>query len=110
HPHTPVEALSLAQQQLVEIARALADEARVMILDEPTATLTDQDIERLFGILAQLCSQGIGIIYISHRLDEVFRIADRITVLRDGRVVSTTRRGELSRAAIIEQMVGRALS
>ena len=110
HPHTPVDALSIAQQQLVEIARALADEARVVILDEPTATLAVRDIERLFAILARLCSQGIAIVYVSHRLDEVFRLADRITVLRDGRVVSTTRRGELTKAAVIEQMVGRALS
>ena len=109
-PSMPAEHLSVAHQQLVEIARALTGGARVVILDEPTASLADREIDRLFTILARLCSQNIGIVYISHRLDEVFRLADRVTVLRDGRVVSTTRRGELTRSELITQMVGRDLS
>jgi ribose transport system ATP-binding protein len=109
-PETEVGSLSVAQQQLVEIARALADVARVVILDEPTASLAERDIDRLLAILAALCARGIAVIYISHRLDEVLRMADRITVLRDGRVVSTTGRGELTKGALISRMVGRELA
>jgi ribose transport system ATP-binding protein len=109
-PDTPVEALSVAHQQLVEIARALAGEARILILDEPTASLADRDIERLFTILDRLRARGLGIVYISHRLDEIFRLADRITVLRDGSVVARRNRGELSKGDLIRQMVGRDLS
>jgi len=109
-PDLPVDALSVAHQQLVEIARALADDARVLILDEPTASLAERDVERLLAILPRLCAQDIAIIYISHRLDEIFRLGDRVTVLRDGRVVSTTGRGELTKEALIRQMVGRDLS
>ncbi|HJR61836.1 MAG TPA: sugar ABC transporter ATP-binding protein [Vicinamibacterales bacterium] len=107
---TLVQDLSVAQQQLVEIARALADDARVLILDEPTASLADPEIDRLFAVLQRLCGQGLGVIYISHRLEEIFRIADRVTVLRDGRVVSTSPRQEVTRAELITRMVGRDLS
>jgi ABC-type sugar transport system ATPase subunit len=107
---TLVQDLSVAQQQLVEIARALADDARVLILDEPTACLAGREIDRLFAVLQGLCRQGLGIIYISHRLEEIFRIADRITVLRDGRVVSSSPSREVSRAELITRMVGRDLS
>jgi ABC-type sugar transport system ATPase subunit len=105
-----VHDLSVAHQQLVEIARALADDARVLILDEPTATLPDPDIERLFGVLRRLRQQGLGIVYISHRLEEVFAIADRITVLRDGQKVGTWRAGGIDRADLIRHMVGRTLT
>jgi len=107
---TLVQDLSVAQQQLVEIARALADDARVLILDEPTASLAGPEIDRLFEVLQRLSGQGLGIIYISHRLEEIFRIATRITVLRDGRVVSTSRRQDVTRAELITRMVGRDLS
>ena len=110
HPEVPVRALSVAHQQLVEIARALADDASVLILDEPTAPLAGPEIDRLFEILLRLRARGLGIIYISHRLDEIFRIADRITVLRDGRVVGTSNRDEINRTELIRRMVGRDLS
>ncbi len=109
-PGTLVQDLSVAHQQLVEIARALVDEARVLILDEPTASLAAPEVERLFAVLRRLAAQGLGIVYISHRLDEIFRIADRITVLRDGKVVATSGREALSQEVLIRQMVGRDLS
>ena len=83
----PVGRLSVAEQQIVEIARALGSGCRVLVLDEPTSSLTATDTERLFGVIAGLRASGLGIVYISHFLEEVKRIADRITVLRDGRVV-----------------------
>ena len=109
-PSTLVQDLSVAQQQLVEIARALVDEARVLILDEPTASLADREVDRLFAVLRRLATQGLGIVYISHRLDEIFRIADRVTVLRDGRIVATSRKETVTREELIRQMVGRDLS
>jgi ABC-type sugar transport system ATPase subunit len=105
-----VQDLSVAQQQLLEIARSLADDARVLILDEPTAALPDPEIDRLFGVLRQLRAKGLGIVYISHRLEEIFAIADRVTVLRDGRKVGTWRAGDITRAELIHHMVGRELS
>jgi ribose transport system ATP-binding protein len=109
-PGTLVRDLSVAQQQLVEIARALADAARVLILDEPTASLADPEIDALFAILKRLSAQGLGIVYISHRLEEIFRIADRLTVLRDGRIVFSSARQDVTRAELITRMVGRDLS
>jgi ribose transport system ATP-binding protein len=105
-----VQELSVAQQQLVEIARALVDAARVLILDEPTAALADPEIDRLFTVLQRLSAQGLGIVYISHRLDEILRLANRVSVLRDGRNVGTWPRKEVTRADLIRHMVGRALS
>src|SRR6267142_7147029 len=89
NPLTPVRNLGIGQQQLVEIAKALSQDARIVVLDEPTAALTDAEVETLFGILHKLRSRGVAMIYISHKLDEVFRISNRITVLRDGRTVGT---------------------
>src|SRR5438552_2295388 len=86
-PRTPLVNLGIGQQQLVEIAKALSQDARILVLDEPTAALTDAEVEILFGILNRLRSRGVAMIYISHKLDEVFRISERITVLRDGRTV-----------------------
>lgn len=106
---TRVDRLTVAQQQLLEIARALLVEARIIVMDEPTAALTPREVERLFVILRELVSRQIGIIFISHRLDEVFAIADRITVLRDGETVVTAPASELSRRRLIEYMVGRPL-
>ncbi len=105
-----VSELSVARQQLVEIARALSVKARVLVLDEPTASLSEAETDRLFIILNQLREQGVGIIYISHRLEEIQRLADRITVLRDGRSVGTQWAAELSQAQLIRWMVGRELA
>jgi len=106
-PHTPIRNLGIGQQQLVEIAKALSHDARILVLDEPTAALTDAEVEILFGILNKLRVRGVGMIYISHKLEEVFRISDRITVLRDGRTVGTDLTSELNEAKVIARMVGR---
>jgi ABC-type sugar transport system ATPase subunit len=106
-PRTPVDHLGIGQQQLVEIAKALSHEARILVLDEPTAALTETEVETLFGILNQLKSRGVGMIYISHKLNEVFRMSDRITVLRDGRTVGSDRTSELDEPRVIARMVGR---
>ncbi len=108
-PDALVRDLNIAQQQLVEIARALATDARILVMDEPTAALAPQEVEKLFVLLHELAAHGIGIIFISHRLDEVFTVADRITVMRDGQTVATARVAELSRNRLIELMVGRPL-
>jgi ABC-type sugar transport system ATPase subunit len=102
--------LTMPQQQLVEIAKALAAEARILILDEPTASLSDSEIDHLFTVIDRLKSQGVGLVYISHRLDELPRIADRVTALRDGRLVGTAPLTEVSRADLVRMMVGRELS
>ncbi len=109
-PDTPVHALSMPEQQLVEIAKALGSSASVLILDEPTATLTDREVDRLFRLIRELRGQGKGIVYVSHRLDELFAIADRATVLRDGRVVGTRSLASLDRPALIQMMVGREVA
>ena len=103
----PIRNLGIGQQQLVEIAKALSQEARILVLDEPTAALTGAEVETLFVILNKLRARGVAMIYISHKLEEVFRISDRITVLRDGRTVGTNRTIELSEAQVIARMVGR---
>jgi rhamnose transport system ATP-binding protein len=102
--------LSMPEQQMVEIARALGANARVLILDEPTASLTDREVEALFAVLRDLRATGVGIVYISHRLDELFAIGDRVTVLCDGRHVDTRRMEELDERELIRLMVGRELS
>ncbi|HKR01071.1 MAG TPA: ATP-binding cassette domain-containing protein [Pyrinomonadaceae bacterium] len=106
-PRVPVGHLGIGQQQLVEIAKALSQEARILVLDEPTAALTDTEVETLFGILNKLRSRQVGMVYISHKLDEVFRMSDRITVLRDGRTVGTEATSRLDEARVIARMVGR---
>jgi ribose transport system ATP-binding protein/rhamnose transport system ATP-binding protein len=103
----PVAALSIGERQLVEIARMLTRDARVLILDEPTATLTDVEIERIFAALRAVKREGRSILYITHRLAEVYAICDRVTVLRNGELVATSELSGLSRAALIEQMLGR---
>jgi rhamnose transport system ATP-binding protein len=109
-PDREVGQLSMPEQQLVEIARALGTEARVLIMDEPTASLSDKEVDRLFRVIAELRSHGVGIVYVSHRLEELPRIADRVTALRDGRLIGTQPIGEVSRADLIRMMVGRELS
>lgn len=101
--------MTVAQQQVVEIAKALSQDAMILVMDEPSATLTPQEVERLLKIVRELRTQGLGIIYISHRLEEVYEISDRIMVLRDGGHVATRPTGELGREALIELMVGRKL-
>ena len=108
--HAYVSDLSTAQQQMVEVAKALSHQSRVLIMDEPTASLTDREIQQLFGTIQELKSQGIGIVYISHRLQEVRQIGDRVTVLRDGKHVGTRRLGEVSNADLVTMMVGREIS
>lgn len=109
-PDVPCRELSVAGQQIVEIAKALAQQARILIMDEPTAALTAQETDHLFGLIRELKTQGIGIIYISHRLDEVFALADRILVLRDGRRIGERLPATTSRTELIELMVGRKLT
>lgn len=109
-PSAEAGELTMPQQQLMEIARALGCHAKVLILDEPTACLSEKDTEVLFGVLRDLRSQGVGIIYISHRLDELAVIADRVTVLRDGAVITTRSMSEVGRQELIHFMVGRELS
>jgi D-xylose transport system ATP-binding protein len=109
-PETPVSSLGIAQQQLVEIAKALSHRAQILVLDEPTSALTGAEAETLFGILRDLAAQGAGIIYISHRLAEVFRLSDRTTVLRDGMNVHTDETNQLDQSAVIRMMVGREMS
>src|SRR5712671_5996170 len=106
-PLTPVRNLGIGQQQLVEIAKALSQDARILVLDEPTAALTDAEVETLFEILNNLRARGVAMIYISHKLDEVFRLSDRISVLRDGRTVGTNAARELDEGRVIAMMVGR---
>jgi D-xylose transport system ATP-binding protein len=108
-PLTPVRNLGIGQQQLVEIAKALSQNARIVVLDEPTAALTDTEVETLFGILNDLRARDVAMIYISHKLDEVFRISDRITVLRDGKTIDTTDTSETDEPKVISKMVGRAV-
>ena len=105
-----VGALSVGNRQRVEIAKALSHNARILIMDEPTAALTEHDVERLFGIVRLLRSRGVGVVYISHRLEEVFLLADRVTVLRDGEFVATKPVGETEpRRARSQMMVGRRI-
>ena len=108
-PRTLVGRLSIGQQQLVEIARALSLRSRLLILDEPTSSLTESETDRLFGVLKELKAEGIGILYISHRLKEVELIADRVTVLRDGKNAGELQRGGINHQAIVQLMVGREL-
>jgi ABC-type sugar transport system ATPase subunit len=107
-PDTRVDRLSFAERQLVAIAKALRKRCRLLILDEPTAALETREIERLFAVQARMKSQGTAIIYVSHRLDEIVALADRCTVLRDGRVAMTSRRGAFAVGDLVQAMTGRA--
>jgi ribose transport system ATP-binding protein len=108
-PGRPVAELSIGQQQLVEIARALAQSARIIIMDEPTSSLSQKETETLFGVIAELKRAGVTVLYISHRLAEVQTVADRVTVLRDGRNAGELSREHINHAAIVRLMVGRDL-
>jgi ABC-type sugar transport system ATPase subunit len=109
-PDRPVQRLSTSQQQLVEIAKALNEHARILILDEPTASLSRFETDRLFELLRRLRAEGLGIVFVTHRLDEVFAMSDRVTVLKDGRTVGTLRTSATSSDEIVERMVGRHLA
>jgi rhamnose transport system ATP-binding protein len=109
-PDADAADLSMPQQQLVEIARALGSDAKVLILDEPTASLSEEDAQNLFRVIRELRARGVGMIYISHRLEELPAIADRVTVLRDGRTIDTRPMAEVTREQLIAMMVGRELS
>jgi len=106
---TSCRTLTVAQQQKVEIAKALSVDARIIVMDEPTAALSTEEVDHLFAIIQELQANGIGIIYISHRLDEIFELADRVMVLRDGEHVGTEEIGAVSRERLIEMMVGRPI-
>ncbi|MDR1613453.1 MAG: sugar ABC transporter ATP-binding protein [Planctomycetota bacterium] len=108
-PRTPVEFLGVAQMQMVEIAKALSGECKVLIFDEPTATLSPKDSGRLFEIIRQLKSEGIAIIYISHHLNEIYEIADRLTVLRNGEVIGVRDVADAGIPEIVKMMVGRSM-
>src|SRR3954468_25052757 len=108
-PSRIVGSLSVGNRQRVEILRALSQDARLLIMDEPTAALTEYDVVRLFDIVRRLKSRGVGIIYISHRMDEIFQLADRVTVLRDGLQVGSRRVAETSSAQLVQMMVGRRI-
>src|SRR5580704_721884 len=109
-PRTVVGGLTVARQQMVEIAKALSFNSRVLIMDEPTAALNDAEISELFKMIRELKARGVGIIYISHKIDELKQISDRVTVLRDGEYVGTVPTATTSIDAIISMMVGRKLS
>ncbi len=104
---TPAGRLSPADQQLVEIARAISEDSKILVMDEPTTSLSPPEIDRLFKVVEDLKSKGLGIVFVSHWLEEVFRIADRVTVLRDGRLVGTKPIGDLDHDKVIRMMVGR---
>ena len=106
---TPVGQLSVAQQQMVEIAKALSRSVRILAMDEPTAPLTERETQALFRVIRSLKERGVGIIYISHRLEEIFEVGDRVTVLRDGTLVHTCGIREIDRRGLIRKMVGREL-
>ena len=109
-PETPVGRLSLGERQLVEIARAMSAKARIIVMDEPTTSLSSRETEKLFDVIASLKDHDLAILYISHRMDEIYRLSDRCSVLRDGAYVGTLERGELEAAKLVSMMVGRDLS
>ena len=109
-PALPVERLSPAGQQMVEIARAISNNCRIMIMDEPTAPLAASEVDTLFHIIAKLKAQGVTVIYISHRMEEVFQITERISVLRDGNYVTTINTKDTNRAELVKLMLCRELN
>jgi rhamnose transport system ATP-binding protein len=109
-PARTVDTLSLPEQQIVEIAKAIGVNARIVVMDEPTASLTSREVERLFQVIGRLREAQVGVIYISHRLEEIFGVADRITVLRDGLTVETRAASAVERGELIRLMVGREIS
>lgn len=109
-PETRMKHLSVAEMQMVEIAKALSNDARILIMDEPTSALSDRETEKLFGIIGELKARGVSIIYTSHKMDEIFRIADSVTVFRDGKFIDSRTAENFDQASLISMMVGRKLS
>ncbi len=109
-PRAVIGDLPIAQQQIVEIAKALSRQARLIVMDEPTSTLTERETERLFQLIRSLRNQGISVIYISHRLEEIYEIADRVTVLRDGHFIGTYPVSQVTQAELVHLMVGRDIN
>ena len=109
-PDAPVQTLRLAQQQMVEVARALADDARILIMDEPTSALSEREVAQLFAAIVRLTAAGVAVVYISHRMEEVFRISQRVTVLRDGCHVATRRIDEVKVPQLVRMMANRDVS
>ena len=106
----PVHSLRLAQQQMVEVARALSDDARLLVMDEPTSALSQREVGELFATITRLTSSGVAVVYISHRMDEVFRIGHRVTVLRDGRHVATRNIADVTAAELVRLMANREVA
>jgi ribose transport system ATP-binding protein len=104
---TPLKNVSIAQRQMIDIAKALLFKSKIIILDEPTSSLTNTEIDRLFSVIDNLRNQGVGIIYVSHRMEELFQISDRITVLKDGKIVDTVDSNKVTRDDLVRMMVGR---
>jgi len=109
-PRTPLRQLSVARQQMVEIAKALSLNAELVIMDEPSATLGGQDLQNVFDVISALKQQDVAVIYISHRIAEVFVVADRVTVLKDGKVVDTKKVADIGRGELVRMMIGRTFS
>ena len=109
-PKIKLKNLSIADRQMVEIAKAISNNAKIIIMDEPTSALSDKEVDILFGLIEKLKSQGIAIVYISHKMDEIFRISDTITVLRDGKLIITQKAEDLNHQTLIKLMVGREVS
>ncbi|MDR2648660.1 MAG: sugar ABC transporter ATP-binding protein [Clostridiales bacterium] len=107
--HTMVRSLSVAQQQMVEIAKAISYDSRILVLDEPTATLTEKEISQLFDIIRTLQKKGVGMVYISHRMEELSQICERVSVLRDGQYIGTRTLKEITMNELVNMIVGRAL-
>lgn len=105
-----IDSLSIAQQQMVEIVKAVSKDAKLVIMDEPTSSLTNKEIEVLFEIIHKLKDSGVSVIFITHRLDEVFRISDRITIMRDGKFIETVKSDDISKSELISKMIGREMS
>ncbi|MBQ0010887.1 MAG: sugar ABC transporter ATP-binding protein, partial [Ruminococcus sp.] len=108
-PKVKLGTLTVGKQQMVEIAKAISHNSKILVLDEPTAALTQPEVEELFNIMNDLRAQGIGMIYISHRMDEINRISDRVTVMRDGETIGTVNTAETTKDEIIKMMVGRVI-
>ena len=109
-PYTPVKELSIAQMQMVEILKNVSQEVKVLVLDEPTTALSSKEVDDLFLMIEKLKAKGVSLIYISHKLDEILRISDKISVLRDGNIVDTLSKEEANREKIIQMMIGRAIT
>ena len=109
-PAAPIKALKVAQRQIVEIARAVMEKAKIIAMDEPTSSLTPSEFERLVVLIEQLARDGVSIIYVSHKMDEVFRLCRRATVLRDGQLVDVLDLTEVGEEAVVARMVGRTLA